>query len=326
MKKSVLIVLFLSLNITAYNQVIKGTILDQRTHTPIFYATAYFNGTFVGTYSDQNGKFEINIAGHVSMPLTISALGYYSVILTNLSKGTPEIIYMTPKLIELGEVVINGKSRAKERKANLGLFKDEFLGSTLAAGNCKITNENDISFENNSDTLKAFSSKPILIDNKALGYKVIYFLDKFEYYKKSKFFLIRGNIKFAEDLTNDESKKQFYESNREYAYLGSRMHFFRSLWANKLDSAGFSVKNMGSEQLTYKDIVNQPDITTKYLKYHGDINICYKGEIKGTNVVFVKDKIFFYEHGYFDPFAVSWEGEMAKQRIADWLPLEYSIK
>ena len=83
---------------------------------------------------------------------------------------------------------------------------------------------------------------------------------------------------------------------------------------------------MGSEILKYTDIVSRPDIMTKYLRYHGAINICYKGELPGTNVVFVKEQISFDEQGYFDPFAVSWEGEMAKQRIADWLPLEYSIK
>jgi hypothetical protein len=30
--------------------------------------------------------------------------------------------------------------------------------------------------------------------------------------------------------------------------------------------------------------------------------------------------------GYFDPSGISWEGEMARQRIADLLPFEYSLK
>jgi hypothetical protein len=39
-----------------------------------------------------------------------------------------------------------------------------------------------------------------------------------------------------------------------------------------------------------------------------------------------KDFVYFDKRGYFDPFAISREGEMAKQRISDWLPYEYSIK
>jgi hypothetical protein len=84
--------------------------------------------------------------------------------------------------------------------------------------------------------------------------------------------------------------------------------------------------NMGNEQLFCKEVVSRKDNITKLLRYHGAIRITYKGETGSTIIVFVKDQISFDEHGYFDPFAVSWEGEMAKQRIADWLPLEYSIK
>src|SRR5664280_2404130 len=110
------------------------------------------------------------------------------------------------------EVVIASKSLARRRKANMNLIKNIFLGTTENARKCKISNENDITFNYNScrDTLKAFASKPILINNKALGYKISYYLDKFEYYKELNSFSLIGNIVFNEDLTNRNPDKQLY--------------------------------------------------------------------------------------------------------------------
>ena len=49
------------------------------------------------------------------------------------------------------------------------------------------------------------------------------------------------------------------------------MNFFRTLWSDDLDSAGYQVKNSANVTLDYKDIVSQKDRETKYLKYHGDL-------------------------------------------------------
>jgi CarboxypepD_reg-like domain len=105
MKKFILIFLFANFNIVAYNQVIKGTVLENKTNSPIF-AAIYFSGTFVGTLSDLNGNFELDISKNASMPLTISSIGYYSVTLTDFLTYKPLIIYMTPKVYEVKEVDI----------------------------------------------------------------------------------------------------------------------------------------------------------------------------------------------------------------------------
>ena len=203
MKKIILIFLFINFNIVAYNQVIKGTILENKTRIPIL-ATVYFNGTFVGTQSDLDGNFELDISKNTSMPLTISSIGYYSVNLTSFSTNKPLIIYLTPKVYEVKEVVISSKSLVRKRKANLNLFKKVFLGTTANARNCKIINENDITFNYDSDrdTLKAFASKPLLIINRALGYKITYYLDRFEYSKRDRSMLFTGTLIFNEDLAN----------------------------------------------------------------------------------------------------------------------------
>src|SRR5664280_203355 len=157
--------------------------------------------------------------------------------------------------------------RDRERETNLKLFRDEFLGTTGNAQRCVIINENDIRFNygSSNDTLKAFALKPLIIYNNGLGYKITYYLDKFEFYKKSKSFLFKGSAFFNEDLSSDITPKKSFERRRKYAYLGSRSHFFSSLWANSLKSNGFIVENSSYETLNYEDIVLVKDSLKKYL-------------------------------------------------------------
>ena len=326
MKKCLLLLLFISFDIVAYNQVIKGTILDMENHARINFAYVYFNGTFVGTNSDNEGYFEIDISQYPSMPLTISALGYYSVTLDVISPTKPLLVFLKPKLYELDEVVIEEKTSERERRRNLNLFLDTFLGTTRNAKSCMITNLNDILFVSRNDTLKAFTSNPIVIDNKALGYKITYFLDEFVLDKKNESFYFSGNIIFNDDITGDEYQNEVFESRRKDAYLGSRMHFFRSLWNNELDSAKFIVKNPSQEDLTYDNIVIQEDNKIKYLNYPEDLGICYHTNLPSSYLIFLDENINFDKNGYFDPSSVSWQGEMSLKRIADWLPYEYRMK
>ena len=328
MKKLILLFLFFNINLAAYNQVIKGTIFDIKTKNTIYSASVYFNGTSVGTLSDENGNFKLDISKYPSMPLTVSAIGYYSVTLASFSTSKPILVNMDPKMFEMNEVVVNAKFHGLQRRENLTIFRNEFLGTTGNAMNCKITNEDDIIFKNSSDkdTLKAFTTKPILIDNKTLGYKITYYLDKFEYHKPSKSFLFKGNIIFQEDSTIKGQKKQYLERKRKLAYFGSRMHFFRALWINDLNSEGFTVRNSANEIISYKKIVFQQDSHTKYLRYPGGLGISYYTKQTTSYINFLKENVFFDPNGYFEPDGIIWEGEIARQRIADMVPYEYSIK
>ena len=329
MRKLILVFLFFNVSLVAYNQVIKGTIFDINTKSTIYSASVYFNGTSVGTLSDENGNFQLDISKyHPSMPLTISAIGYYSVTLKDFSTVKPNLVYMNPKLFELNEVTVNAKFHGLQRSENLTIFRNEFLGTTSNAMNCKITNEDDIRFKYsaNKDTLKAYATKPILIDNKALGYKITYYLDKFEYDKPGKSFLFKGSIIFQEDSTSKDSKKSYFERKRKLAYLGSRIHFFRALWTNDINSAGFTVRNSANEIVHYDKIVFQKDNRTKYLKCPGGLGISYFTKQPTSFIVFLKESVFFDPNGYFEPDGIIWEGEIARQRVADLVPYDYSIK
>jgi hypothetical protein len=318
------------------SQIFKGIVMDQETQKKISFATAYFNGTYIGTNTDENGYFELNIPKNVSMPLTISALGYYSTTLTEYSTDKLTSIYLEPKLYQLKEVVISAKNNLHNRRFYMNLFEKEFLGTSINAKNCKIINEEDINLSYNTDNniFTAFSSNPVQINNKFLGYKINYYLDKFEFQYPKDYGQIHGQILgnsiFLENPKSNINQQKRYNRRRENTYLGSRMHFIRELWENRLDSAGFEIKDSLSTKVTYNEIVIQSDSIhnidrAKYLKFNGKLIITFNSNPFLSTIKMVKDSIYFDKNGFFDPLCITWGGGMSDQRIGDLLPLEYKI-
>lgn len=330
MKKLLLIVILTSLNSISFSQILNGTIKDITTGEVINYASVYFNGTFVGTNSDKTGNFELDISRYPSMQLTVSALGYYSINIPHPDPDVKLVIYLTPKLFELSEVVINARKISRERRINMGYFRREFLGTTMNSSNCVIMNEEDIYFSHDStnDTLKAFSINPILIENKALGYKLIYYLDNFLYSKSTKYILIIGSCIFNEDTNTDKDLQEKYEKRRQVAYLGSRMHFIRSLWKNHLPEDGFVVRDSNNKVLSPDKYLSQAEdpetgVINKYLCNQKTMSLSYFTKRDVSQIILNKDFVYFDRDGYFDPLGITWQGEISRQRIGDLLPFEY---
>ena len=327
MKRYLAFFLFIMTSLNAYNQVISGTVLNNSDKKPIEGASVFFNGTFIGAYTDQQGHFRLDVSKNKSMPLTVSAMGFYSVSLAQFLSGKPIVVYLVPRVFELSEVVVSDKDLSRIRKRNIKIFKDEFLGTTFNAVQSKIINEEDIkfSYELKSDTIMAYSTNPIVVQNNALGYKITYYLDEFEYDTRRRVLFFAGNILFNEDLNLSAEQKRNFEKKRELAYKGSRMHFFRALWADDLDSSGFKVMDKSGKPLGYNDIVTEVDTTLKYFHSDNDLVIYYQSSEPSGVISFNDDEVYFERNGYFNPRGIQWSGPMSDFRIADWLPYEYGM-
>lgn len=332
MKKVISVILFLNIYLIAYNQIIKGTILDKETKIPIIAATVYFNATSIGSHTDEKGFFKLDIRNIVSMPLTISALGYYSVNITDYSPDRDIVIYLTPKVFELKEVVVKAKGNAAIRN-QIEIFRKAFFGKTENAKECIIINEEDIRFiaSKDGDTLKAFSLKPLIVLNKGLAYRITYYLNKFECVNSTSFSELVGNALFEDDTTSISAVDQNFEKRRYDAYLGSKMHFFRSLWKDNLNSAGFIVRN-STHKFNYRNLVRiqlstDPDKIRKYIFYsepHTEVlSIKWLPGKAESGLEIFKSPVYFDKNGYYDGQNIIWRGEMANQQIADLLPFDY---
>lgn len=346
MRRFLSIVIMSCLYISAFAQIITGFVSDEITKRRLSNAIVYFDETFTGTGTDKNGHFIFDISKYPSLPVTISSSGYYSVSIDVVTPEKPVQIYLKPKISESVKIEGKSKEEQKVKTENLKLFKSTFLGKTYNARFCEIINEDDIILiADESDTLKAFASNPILIYNKALGYKASYYLDGFILNTKDETFFFSGNILFNEDMAVRDVNNQKYIKKREDAYLKSRTYFFRSLWENKLEPAGFVVKNVLDEDLGYDKIVIQKGDTGKYLKHFEYLN---HPELKGFPAIYIifrekeavydswgrldrscitefslRNDVYFDKNGYFDSSEITFRGKLANQRIADLLPVEY---
>ena len=63
-----------------------------------------------------------------------------------------------------------------------------------------------------------------------------------------------------------------------------------------------------------------------FLKYPENIDIYYHTKLPIGHIVFLKERVYFDNSGYFDGLGIRWEGEFAAKRIGDLLPCEYFIK
>ena len=113
------------------------------------------------------------------------------------------------------------------------------------------------------------------------------------------------------------------EKKRRQAYLGSRMHFIRSMYNNQLKKDGFSLLNLPR---MVKDnsgmVVDTEDGKSIFLESR--LAVIYKGN--SNNITFLnKNKNFtpIDKNGFYDPGGISWSGGMASQRMGDLLPFEY---
>jgi hypothetical protein len=327
MKKLTLLLLLSLSSVGAFGQVISGHVYDKETNEPIDYASVYINGTFLGTTTDQNGAFELDVTEYPGRTLYISAIGYNTASLSTVKESESHQVLLVKAVYEISEVSIESQSLAKERRRSMQIFKKEFLGSSNNAKECFILNEDIIKFnyQSNQDTLRATAHEPLLILNKSLGYQITYYLDKFEYEKGHKTTTFLGNISFNRDLASNQDNRKDFEQRRKKTYIGSSKHFFSSLWANNHSAEGFYVNRVGiADALSQDEFVIVDSQGKKYLIFSEDLEIAYDYSI--STVHFLQSKAFFDKDGFFDPQAIMWYGYMSHSRVADWLPYEYAPK
>jgi hypothetical protein len=327
-KGSLIVAFFIILCLPDYSQEIHGIVIDENTKQLLANVNVFFNGTTIGTKTDSKGSFKLIIPENQKLPLALSAIGYNSLLLTEYPTDKLLKILLVPKIYELDEVVVVSRRSLWEksvRNSYLNIFRKQFIGQTVNAYLCKIQNEYDLVFQYNEDQqlLTAYSLKPLMINNKSLGYQIYYYLDSFVYSQEPYSLTYTGYFIFKEDSTLNEKDYKRAENRRRLAYLGSRMHFMRSLWENNLDSAGYIIKNSANEIIPYDSLVIQTDSSEKYLRKKGAYSIAYLSKVSRSSMELKHDTIYFNKLGYFDPYGINWVGEITRQRVADLLPFDY---
>lgn len=304
-----------------YAQIITGVVLDYETEQEVPFANVYFNSSMHGAVTDENGRFELNIDGYDGQDIVVSCVGYDSWIIQEYHGNKFYQVYLKPSSVLLREILIVHKDMPRKKKERI--FLREFLGTSSNASKCKIENIEDVYlvYFKSTKTLEAYCDKPIIIYNKALGYRIRYFLDIFKLEEKNMFY--RGNFMFEDDTSITPEEMVTVLRRREKAYDGSRMQFFRELWRRDSYKFKFYLQDPKTDLVLNLDSL-VTDITNniRYLRPVGPIKVSYRSEKSYIDFI-DQQSIPFNKSGFFDSKFLTWSGEMANQRIGDLLPFEY---
>jgi iron complex outermembrane receptor protein len=109
----ILMLMILTLQLTAQEQTILGTVKDALTRQPVAGSSIYILNTRLGTIGNNEGKFRISLPGSITAArLVVSSLGYAADTVQTSSEKDNYIILLKPVAGALGEVVVTGVSKA----------------------------------------------------------------------------------------------------------------------------------------------------------------------------------------------------------------------
>ncbi|TWI96731.1 carboxypeptidase-like protein [Mucilaginibacter frigoritolerans] len=258
----ILLFIFIPFIALAQNGIITGKVVQEGTTKPIPRASVFLSNSSVGSATAEDGTFTLSGIRPGQYTLVVTVLGYEDYNKTVLVGREPIKlnIEMVQKPMMLREVVIS--SEADFRK-NYETFRKEFIGSDLNAKNCVVMNPRilNLTYNPTKQVLHADADEFLIVENRALGYRIKFLLRDFTLDKLAGITSYDGKRIF-EDLPGTKSQKDKWHQNRENAYYGSAMHFYRSLHADKLAHEGFELRSY-----TRSLNLQRPDDETIHKKY-----------------------------------------------------------
>lgn len=219
---------------------ITGTVKDKKGET-MPGAGIYLSGYTTATAANNDGQFTLNKLKPGSYEVVVQMVGYLpfskSVIISD--KSVNVTLILTENTVQLSEVVIRADPN---REKYYQIFKEFFIGKTPNSAKCKILNPQVlyIKYDGDHDILSVTSNEFLVVENKALGYRLKYMLNLFEYNYNTRIVYFSG-LPVFEDLKGSGSKRRAWLKSRDIAYNGSPQHFFQSLYRNTVQENGFVV-------------------------------------------------------------------------------------
>ena len=340
---------------------IRGRIIDAASKTPLHFVNVFLDNTSLGAATYEEGYYTIDFVPVGRYRLIVRMMGYESQsreIVLKEEEGPVQNFQLIPIAIEAPTLQVRA-SVPRQWKRNLKRFQEEFLGKSENALSCRILNPEYLEFEvNDAGALTAAASELLIIENRALGYRIHYHLRQFRL-RENGMIEYEGEKQYESLTPKNERVARNWEENRRQTYLGSMRHFFTALFHQELQKEGFiifKVYNLNrsdeSENLksTFTGRIVQPSETwyQKKLLFDHYLRIYYTGERMGHDTNFEISRksvtggrmgegyqtswikmnrstpVRFNAQGHFlERYALIEYGHWAELRVGDELPLNY---
>ncbi len=337
---------------------ISGTVVEKGTNEPLAGAQVFLIGTTFGIAADGEGNFTLKNIPEGIFELSVSFLGYESASITvNTNSIEPAYsFFLEPKIYELDEVTVTPDP--KIWRENFETFKKIFIGTGPFSGNTEIKNPEVLSFDFDpyERQLTASATEMLVIENKALGYTINYYLDYFiiNYREGSSFFI--GRTFFIPMESKRKRINNRWERNRNKAYYGSFLHFSKALINGITEEEGFVTRGekreskaryVGDTTIPSDVYFSQFDSSTYVFKFINFINVTFLNEkedksyleyilnpldrnprtkttLQNSSFTLSEDSVLMDKSGYlYQPNALILDGYWAFERVSDMLPINF---
>lgn len=229
-------------NLSGDHAVLVGRVVDASTHSPLVDAHVFIASSTIGTVTDGAGRFRLPRVPIGANTVYVSMVGYAPARIDSLFRRnvTYTVTFsLEPVVVEGPEIMVTGERDPKWRRS-LRKFERLFIGESPNAAECTIENPEVLSFDTRWwGKITARASEPLVITNRALGYRITYYLEEFE--------AAGGTIRFdGEPLFEplqppDSATARKWRDGRRKAFAGSFRHFMLSLLRDTYLEEGFRV-------------------------------------------------------------------------------------
>jgi hypothetical protein len=313
-------------------------------------ATIFLDGSEKKTYTNDKGEFILSGLSPGTYQLTVHFVGYkaskQNVIIQD--KSAKVNVTLESSSTALKEVVI---TNSVSRNKYLQIFLKNFLGETDNGKSCIILNPEIIKFSEQSVFVIGKTYDFLEIENRNLGYRIKYLLRDFRINRATLIASYTGECIF-EDLKGSEEEVNTWKENRKSAYLGSLMHFLRSLYRNNTDKEGFffypilsTTQEIDTRRWSAENIAEHPDSNFLAIKFSGRLYVVYNnqtdtassGKIEEERITkALRDKTGSIIELYLKKATVDAKGSLVdyrsflvrdfwgNRRMGDQLPFEYT--
>ncbi len=336
---------------SAQDPVLTGTVADAESERLLPRAHVFIASSMIGTTTDRDGKFVLKGVPPGAHRLVVTMLGYEPVHVDTLFRAGNQYefdLHLKSTTIELEEVVVNARL-ARKWQRRLIKFTRLFLGETENSDLTTLLNPEALSFTSRLGKLSATASEPLIIENRALGYQVQYYLKEFFHYGNT--IKYDGEPSFTELVPTDSLEAERWRVNRQATFAGSQRHFLLSVLAGKAEEEGFEVYRRFSLEPNRSGFLmdsNQllepgPSPLERILTFTGVLEIVYTKETEDNNfkqwqrlpewsrpgpqrsfMELTSGPTAIDKSGeVIDPYGVRVYGYYAFERVADKVPKEY---
>ncbi|MFT6055605.1 MAG: hypothetical protein ACJAS3_001960 [Roseivirga sp.] len=341
--------------------IFEGIVTDIETDEVLPFASVFLANTTFGTVTNDQGEFRLEVDQPGSYDLIVKFVGFktFSASYPIFQSQTIRVEVNLERDIRFVDGATVTARRDSDWWKNLADFKRGFLGVSSFANQCNILNEDkiDFIFDQENNVFEAYAKEPLIIENRALGYRIKYVLESYKEFNQYNVILYYGFPVF-EELNVGNNLKRRWVRNREKAYHGSVDHFFSALYNNLLQEEGYMIqaaeKKEGQVYLgeavtdVFSTLTRGLTINSKRLFFKNSLIVTYEGGkskkqlVKPSNIILSGNPnmgnfpyseisilegrkfIEFESNGFvYNPIDYVVSGYWGNLKVADLIPLNY---